>query len=185
VSLKVKKHPRFSDLEYEFCPKCGGRLVLKQLKPGEPERHVCSKCAFIFFLDPKVAAGTIFELDGKIILARRAIDPGYGKWVYPGGFVDRGETVEEAAVREAREEVNAEVELKELLGVYSYSGVPIVVVVFFAEWQKGEVQAADECLEVHGFAPEDIPWDELAFSSIRDALQDYVQRRSHLLPPDR
>jgi mutator protein MutT len=184
VSDTINQHPRFADLEYEFCPKCGGRLEPKLIKQGEPERLVCSRCRFIFFLDPKVAAGTIFRLDGKIALARRAIDPGYGKWVFPGGFVDRGETVEGAARREAHEEVGVEVELRELVGIYSYPGKPIIVIVFAAEVLCGELQAADECLEVRLFTPEDIPWDELAFSSIRDALRDYVRRYTSTIPPD-
>jgi len=162
-------------LEYEFCPKCGGALRLRPLKKGEPERLVCSVCSFIFFLDPKVAAGSIFKLDGRIILARRAIDPGYGKWVFPGGFVERGETVEAAAVREAREEMNVDVRLLQLLNVYSYPAVPIIVIVFSAEFAGGRLQAADESLEVRGFVPEEIPWSELAFSSIHDALRDYVR----------
>jgi mutator protein MutT len=180
----IKQHPRFAELEYKFCPKCGGRLELKLVKKGEPERLVCSECDYIFFLDPKVAAATIFKCDGKIVLARRAIDPGYGKWVFPGGFIDRGETVEEAACREALEEVNAEVELGELVGIYSYPGKPIIVIVFSAEWQGGELHAADECLEVRSFSPAEIPWDELAFSSIRDALRDYVRRYTNVVPPD-
>ena len=175
MSETIDQHPRFADLEYEFCPKCGGRLELERIKAEEPERLVCTKCRFIFFLDPKVAAGTIFKVDGKIVLARRAIDPGYGKWVFPGGFVDRGETVEEAARREAHEEVGVEVELREIVGIYSYPGKPIIVIVFSAEWRSGEVRAADECLEVRSFAPEDIPWEDLAFSSIHDALRDYVR----------
>jgi mutator protein MutT len=183
VSDTINRHPRFADSEYEFCPKCGGRLALELVKQGEPERLVCSKCRFIFFLDPKVAAGTIFRVDGKIVLARRAIDPGYGKWVFPGGFVDRGETVEDAARREAHEEVGVEVELRELVGIYSYPGKPIVVIVFAAEYRGGKLQAADECLEVRLFAPGDIPWDDLAFSSIRDALRDYLRRYSDIAAP--
>ncbi len=107
---------------------------------------------------------------------RRAIDPGYGKWVFPGGFVDRGETVEEAAIREAREEVNADVELREVVGVYSYPGVPVVVVVFAAALLNDELEAADECLEIRCFTKEEIPWEELAFSSIHDALERLSRR---------
>jgi len=183
VTRAVSEHPRWADLDYKFCPKCGAPLESKIIKPTEPERLVCTECHFIFFIDPKVAAGTIFQIGSKIVLARRAIDPGYGKWVFPGGFVDRGETAEEAARREAKEEVNAEVELKELVGVYSYSGVPIVVIVFAARLIGGDVSAADECLEVRGFTPEEIPWQELAFSSIRDALKDYLRRYTSVIPP--
>jgi ADP-ribose pyrophosphatase YjhB (NUDIX family)/ribosomal protein S27AE len=174
VANTIHQHPRLADQEYRFCPKCGGGLGLEQVKPNEPKRLVCGNCRFIFFLDPKVAACTIFEHGGKIVLARRAIDPGYGKWVFPGGFVDRGETVEEAAIREAREEVNADVELREVVGVYSYPGVPVVVVVFAAALLNDELEAADECLEIRFFTKEEIPWEELAFSSIHDALKDYL-----------
>jgi mutator protein MutT len=162
--------------EYKFCPRCGGQLESRLLKVGEPERLVCSKCEFVFFLDPKVAAGTIFTLDGKIILARRAIEPSYGKWVFPGGFVDRGETIEAAALRETREEMNVEVRLSELLNVYSYANSPVVVLVFAAEVIGGKLMAADECLEVRGYEPERIPWEELAFTSTRDAIRDYIGR---------
>ena len=84
-------------LEFRFCPKCGAGLVLRRLKDHEPERMVCKECAFVLFHDPKLAAGTLFCQDGKFVLLRRAIEPGYGKWVFPGGFVDRGETVKDAA----------------------------------------------------------------------------------------
>jgi ADP-ribose pyrophosphatase YjhB (NUDIX family) len=184
VSVNRSTHPRFPGWEYQYCPKCGGKLELRQVKRGEPERLVCTACLFIFFLDPKVAAGVIFKLDDKIVLARRAIDPGYGMWVFPGGFIDPGETVEEAAIREAREEVNAEVELQGLVGVYSYSGVPIVVIVHAGKLVGGELRAADECLEVRSFASDDIPWEDLAFSSVRDALRDYLRRNKRKRPPD-
>jgi mutator protein MutT len=146
------------------------------VKSGEPDRLVCQECDFIFFLDPKVAAGTIFTLQGKIILGRRAIEPAYGKWVFPGGFVDRGETIEAAAMREALEEMNVEVELSELINVYSYPDMPVVVLVFAAQVVGGELRAADECLEVRGYQPDQIPWEELAFPSTRDALREYIER---------
>src|SRR6185436_20809448 len=96
---------------YRFCPRCGGGLNLRALKPGEPSRLVCSACAFVLYLDPKVAACTICMLDGGIVLLRRSVEPQVGKWVFPGGFVDRGEPVAEAAVRETLEEVNLRVTL--------------------------------------------------------------------------
>ena len=172
----IPHNQRSQELEYRFCPRCGGRLTLKQVKSGEPDRLVCQECDFIFFLDPKVAAGTIFTLQGKIILGRRAIEPAYGKWVFPGGFVDRGETIEAAAMREALEEMNVEVELSELINVYSYPDMPVVVLVFAAQVVGGELRAADECLEVRGYQPDQIPWEELAFPSTRDALREYIER---------
>jgi NADH pyrophosphatase NudC (nudix superfamily) len=88
---------------YSYCPLCGGELELRSLKPTEPDRLVCVRCGFVFYQDPKVAVGTIIRTQhDHIVLVRRAIQPGYGKWVFPGGFVDRGEAVLTAAVREAR-----------------------------------------------------------------------------------
>lgn len=162
--------------EFRFCPKCGGELTLRLLKALEPERLVCTSCEFVFFQNPKLAAGTIFQHEGGLVLLRRAIEPGYGKWVFPGGFVDRGETVVDAARRETREEANVDVKLLELVDVYSYEGSPVVVVVYAAEWISGELQAADESLEVGVFGPKEIPWPELAFPSTRDAVKSYIRR---------
>ena len=170
---------------FSFCPKCGARLELRRLKATEPERLVCVACAFVLFLDPKVATGCIVEVDGGIALLRRSIEPGYGKWVFPGGYVDRGEPVEAAAVRETLEEASLGVRLTSLVGVYSYPDRPIVVVVYAGEATSGRFNAADEALEGRAFPPDQVPWRELAFSSTFDALRDYV-RRFHALeaPPD-
>lgn len=162
--------------EYRFCPKCGGDLDFKRIREHEPERLVCRRCEFVFFLNPKVAAGTLFHLGGNLVLLKRAIEPGYGKWVFPGGFVDQGETVIEAAIRETREEANVEVQVHDLIDVFSYAGSPVVVVAYAAEIVSGEPAACDESLELEAFAPSDIPWEELAFPSTRDAVQAYLQR---------
>jgi 8-oxo-dGTP diphosphatase len=162
-------------MEYSFCPKCGGALESRVIKPFEPARMVCSGCEFVFFLDPKVAACCIVTLDQKVVLLKRAIQPGYGKWVFPGGYVDRGETVTAAAVREAKEEVNLTVQLVSLLGVYSYDQSPVIVIVYVAEVEGGVLLASDESLEVKTFSPREIPWEELAFPSTSEALKDFVK----------
>lgn len=171
--------------EFRFCPCCGSALARRQLKTIEPERLVCNACAFIMYDDPKVAACTIPIVDGKIVLLRRGIEPSYGKWVFPGGFLDRGEQVEAAAIRETQEEVNLKVEITRLLNVYSYPGYPVVVVVYLAEVVGGQLQAMDETLEVRTFAPEEIPWDEIAFQSTRDALTEYLRQSATLSVTDR
>ncbi|MGE0827234.1 MAG: NUDIX domain-containing protein [Candidatus Binatia bacterium] len=160
---------------FQFCPKCGGQLGRQQLKSHEPERLVCRACTFIFYDDPKVAACTIPVIDGQVVLLKRGIEPSYGKWVFPGGFLDRGERVEDAAIRETWEEVNLHVQVTRLLNVYSYPGYPVVVIVYLATVIGGELRAQDETLEVDTFAPENIPWDELAFPSTREALNDFIR----------
>ncbi len=120
-------------------------------------------------------AGTIFTLDNGIVLLKRAVEPALGKWVFPGGYVDRGESVQEAAIRETLEESRLEVALISLLNVYSYSRSPNVIVVYTAEIVGGQLAAGDESLEAAIFAPEAIPWQELAFDSTRDALKDYIR----------
>ncbi|MBM4259770.1 MAG: NUDIX hydrolase [Deltaproteobacteria bacterium] len=166
-------HPR---PHFQYCPKCGGSLGRQRLKTHEPERLVCASCTFIFYDDPKVAACTVPIVDGKIVLLKRGIEPSYGKWVFPGGFLDRGERVEDAAARETWEEVNLKVEVTKLINVYSYPGYPVVVVVYLAKVVGGDLQAMDETLEVRTFAPHEIPWEDLAFPSTRDALTDLLQQ---------
>ena len=104
----------------------------------------------------------------------RAIEPGYGKWVCPGGFVDRGEEVLTAAIREAREEAGVDIRIDRLLNVYSYPGVAPVIIVYVATMTGGTLACDDECLEVRLFAPDQIPWDELAFSSTTAALREFL-----------
>ena len=131
----------------------------------------------ILYLDPKVAVGTVITAaDDRIVLVRRAIEPGYGLWVFPGGYVDRGETVTAAAIREAREEAGLEVALERLVNIYSYSGRPLVVIVYAASIVSGELRVDDESLEAQLFGPEEIPWDELAFVSTREALREFLGR---------
>lgn len=161
---------------YRFCPPCGGRLTHRTVKDGEPPRLVCEACGFIFYLDPKVAACAICMVGGGIVLLRRGIEPQRGKWVFPGGFVDRGEAVAAAAIRETQEEVNLRVGLTGILDAYSFPGSDVVVIVYAAEVLGGTLEARDESLEVRAFPPEEVPWDELAFESTRAALRDYIRR---------
>lgn len=162
-------------MDYSFCPKCGVGLVLRPVKAGEPERLVCSGCGFVFFLDPKVAVGTIIPTAQGIVLVKRGIEPALGKWVFPGGFVDRGERVEDAAIREAREECCLDVRLTGLLNIYSYPDHPVIIIVYAAEVIGGRLEAGDETLEARLCRAPDIPWTELAFPSTTEALRDFLR----------
>ncbi len=159
--------------EFRFCPECGGKLRHSELKTGEPQRLVCSVCGFVFYLDPKVVACSILELDEKIVLLKRGINPKKGKWVMPGGYVDRGEEVRSAAIRETEEECGLKIEIRDLLGVYSYSDHVPVVIVYLAKYVSGELAPQDETLEARWFSKSEIPWNDLAFRSTKDALSDY------------
>lgn len=160
-----------------FCPLCGGGLAARVVQPDERVHPVCSGCGFVFYLQPKVVAGTLPVRGGRVLLTRRAIEPSRGLWTFPGGYVDWGEDVREAARRETLEKVRGPVRLDGLLGLYSYAGSPVVVV-FLASVPEGlePVPSAAEVSEVAYFGPEGIPWDALAFPSTRDALRDWVAR---------
>lgn len=148
------------------CVRCGAELV------GQPP--TCPACDHVHYLDPKLAACVIFRSEGGVFLMKRAIEPGYGRWTYPGGYVDRGETVEAAAVRETREEAGCGVRLDDLLGIYSYPRQTAVIVVYRGTVTDGTPHALSETLEARSFANDAIPWDELAFPSTREALRDYL-----------
>lgn len=158
-----------------FCFACGGALE-RRLILDRP-RLVCSRCGEVTYLDAKVAASTVTRLDdGRVVLVRRSIEPGYGLWVMPGGFVERGETVADGAVRETYEEIGLEVAVDGLLGVYSYPETVVVVVVYTAHPVGGRLlRASAECMEVRAFAPDEIPWDAIAFKSSRDALTTWTR----------
>ena len=161
--------------EYRYCPVCGSGLESRILKGNEPERLVCTECEFIFYLDPKLVACTLVEIDRSIVLLKRDIEPRKGRWVMPGGYVDRGESVEAAAIRETEEECGIIIRINEILGVYSHTGREGVVVAYLAEHVSGELIVGDETREVGLFRPEGIPWEGLAFPSTVSALEDYCK----------
>lgn len=166
-------------LAYRFCPRCGGAFEWRRLKATEPERPVCTRCGSVFYIDPKIAVGTIIRsTDDRLILVRRAIEPGYGKWVFPGGYVDRGESLAEAAVREAREECGLDVRLDSLVNIYSYGRSPVIVV-YAATALGGTLCVDDECLESAAVTASEIPWDDLAFRSTLEGLRDYLAGLRH------
>ena len=176
-------HPHDESHAYQFCPRCGGPLERRLLKSAEPERPVCTRCGFVFYLDPKIAVGTIINTtNGRLVLVKRAIEPGYGKWVFPGGYVDRGELLTLAAIREAREECGLDVRLDGLVNIYSYPGRAPVIVVYAATAIGGAMCADEECLEAAEFDTSAIPWDELAFRSTREGLRDYLGGVRHPIP---
>jgi len=148
----------------------------------ERERLVCQECGFIFYINPKVAAGALIEHEGCVVLVRRGIEPHVGSWTLPAGFTEYGETIEETAIRECREETGLEIELDDLLGVYSVkSGFygHLVLVLYSAHVVGGQLSAGGDASEVGLFAPANLPTD-IAFQAHRQALHDWEKTR-----PDR
>ncbi len=136
-------------------------------------RDICDSCGFIHYDNPKLVVGSVVTHEGRFLLCRRAIEPRKGFWTLPAGFMEHGETVEEGARREAREEANADIRIRDLLAVYSIPRIAQVQIMYRAELAAPEISPGVESLEVGLFAWEDIPWGELAFPSVHWALTQF------------
>ncbi len=160
-------------LKPKFCPHCAGRLAPRMIDRWE--RLVCQECGFIFYINPKVAAGVLTEHEGRVVLVKRGIEPRAGYWALPSGFAEYGETIEQTAIRECHEETGLEIELDDLLGVYSVNSDfygHLVLVLYSAHIVDGEMVAGDDASEVGLFAPAELPTD-IAFQAHREALRDW------------
>jgi len=160
----------------KFCPQCGTALV--QRKAAERIRPVCPACGFIFYLNPIVAAGTLVELDGRVALVRRGVEPGRDRWGLPAGYVEADETAEEAAVRETLEETHLEVEVEGLLDAYSYGQQQDrgVLLVYAARPMGGTLEPGDDAVAAGWFAPDELP--EVAFRTHWEVLHKWRRARS-------
>jgi ADP-ribose pyrophosphatase YjhB (NUDIX family) len=169
-------HYHLTPERIRFCPLCGHLLERRTVPPEGKSELVCPGCSFVYYLGQKVVAATIPMEEGRILLTRRAIHPALGKWTFPGGYVDWGEPVDVAAIRETLEESGLTVELGGLVGVYSYPSAPVVIVVYEAHVTGGALRVCHENDRVEWVGPSDIPWQELAFPSTIDALRDFLKR---------
>jgi 8-oxo-dGTP diphosphatase len=163
--------------EFNFCPHCGERLQ-DNLVHGR-QRPVCVACGYVVYLDPKVGAGAVVELDGKVVLVRRGMNPMRGYWSLPSGYVERDEAPDQTAVRELEEETGLRVAVDNLLNVYSFShqgtGGRGVLVLYSAHVLGGNLRAGDDASEVGAYGPLELP-DDIAFDTHVQALHDW--RRS-------
>lgn len=149
-----------------------------QVPPGDDkERRVCQRCDFVDYQNPRIVAGSVVEKDGRILLCKRAIEPRKGYWTLPAGYMELGETVEDAARREAQEEALADIEIDRVLAVYSVQRIGQVQVMYRAKLE-GEYGVGPESEEVALFDWADIPWSELAFPTVVWALSHYAESRN-------
>ncbi len=168
---------------YKFCPRCGNALEQREVEDHR-ERPVCPRCGYIVYLNPPIAVGVIATEKGRVVLVRRGENPGRGLWGLPAGFMEIDETTQETARRECLEETGLSVDLGELWGVWSYyhaekrtSGV---LVLYRAIVSGGKPAAGSDSTEVKFFAPGEIPYDELAFETHREALRRWQEEMTHL-----
>ncbi len=163
---------------YKFCPKCGKTLVEKFLKQEKTRRLVCENCQFIFYINPIPAVAVILMNDRHIVLVKRKYEPRQRMWSLPAGFMEFSETTEETAIREAKEETNLNIKIKDLFGVFPGFDDPrvhVVVIVYRAEIINGQMKPGDDA-ELVDFFPLDRLPKEIAFESHRKILDLLVEQ---------
>ncbi len=153
--------------------KLSGPTVRKIPAGDDRERLVCPDCGFIDYQNPRIVVGAVCTWEDKFLLCRRAIEPSYGKWTFPAGFMELNETVAEGARREAYEEAGVDVEIQDILGVYEVPVVGHVMIMHRARMRTGDFKAGYESLDVALFDWDDIPWDDLAFPSVEWTLKRF------------
>ena len=161
----------------KFCSQCGGPLV-QRIPPGDNStRHLCDRCGQVHYQNPRVVAGTLPVHRGRVLLCRRAIEPRYGRWTLPAGFLENGETIQDGARRETWEEALAQVQLQGLYTLFNLPQIAQMHLFFRAELNSDQFGAGLESLEVELFSEHEIPWDNLAFPVIERTLRHYFEDR--------
>lgn len=162
----------------KHCPDCGaGPLTPDGARDGLPRSYACANCGAVHFVNPRVVATCIAEWQGQVLLCRRSIEPRSGLWNLPGGYVEAAEAVQDAAIRETREEALATVDELALFRVYNLPRYNEIVMVFRGQLRDANFGVGVESSEVRLFARREIPWSELALEADRSALQDYATQR--------
>jgi ADP-ribose pyrophosphatase YjhB (NUDIX family) len=161
----------------KFCNSCGSGVIHRIPEGDSLARAVCDACGNIQYQNPKIVVGCLPVHDDRILICRRAIEPRYGLWTLPAGFMENEESASQGAAREALEEANARVEIEDLYTVYSIPHISQVYMMFRAKLLDPDVSPGIESLEVKLVTPAEIPWNELAFAMVKRTLEHYIEDR--------
>lgn len=161
----------------KFCSDCGAPVTRLIPDMDNKLRDVCTSCHTIHYQNPKIVAGTLPVFDNKVLLCKRAIEPRLGYWTLPAGFMENKETTPQAAIRETQEEANASVELSHLLSMIDVPHISQVHMFFYAELTDLNFSSGEESLEVKLFSEDEIPWEEIAFPTVKKTLKHYLSER--------
>ncbi|HVY24280.1 MAG TPA: NUDIX hydrolase [Steroidobacteraceae bacterium] len=162
----------------KFCPTCASPLSFETPPGDHLPRYVCHACGAIHYQNPRIIAGCIPVWEDRILICKRAIEPRYGYWTLPAGFMENGESVEQGAAREAYEEALADVEIGSLMAVVNVIKSQQVHMMFRARLNNLNFGAGPESLEVKLIHPNDIPWNDIAFDSVRFTLKRFIEDQS-------
>jgi ADP-ribose pyrophosphatase YjhB (NUDIX family) len=160
-----------------FCSSCGSRLVEKIPRNDDRRRHVCIDCGTVHYQNPKIVTGCLPVWEDSVLLCRRSIEPRSGYWTVPAGFMELDETVEQGAIRETWEEARARVEILAPYSMFDLPHVNQLYIIFRARLENLEFRPGPESEDVQLFTENDIPWDELAFGTVRHTLRFFFQDR--------
>ena len=163
-----------SDYKIDFCSKCGSSTNKIKINDDSIERDVCTVCNYIHYINPKIIVGSLAIKDDTILLCKRDINPAKGMWTFPSGYMELGESLEDGARREALEEANLKYEIIKLYGSYSIPRIGQVLFVYLGKILNNDYRAAAETSEIKIFKINEIPWEEIAFPSVKFFLEKYV-----------
>lgn len=167
-------------MTFKYCPKCGGLLEQRLPQQDDRPRLICKECDFVFYINPTPAVAVILLKNNKVVLVKRKYEPKRGAWSLPAGFLEYGETAEQTAIREVKEETNLVIRLNGLFGVYSALDDPrkeVLLVVFRGEIIDGDLKPGDDAEEVKYFSLDDLP-KNIAFKCHRNILNELIQEKS-------
>lgn len=161
----------------KYCNECGSAVAYRIPEGDSLPRAVCSVCATIQYQNPKIVVGCLPVFGDRILMCKRAIEPKYGLWTLPAGFMENGESAGQGAAREALEEANAKVQIGDLYTVYSIAHISQVYMMFLAKLLDPDVSPGIESLEVKLVTEDEIPWDQIAFAMVRRTLEHFLADR--------